>query len=174
MASSGDKADKAHTDTFAVVGKLVMMANALDYETGSVIISVSDIGGSDWTSTIIATLDLRRKLEILRAHAAHLRSEELRKDVTRFCDKVDGVLRQRDIACHTPAPLENGEWKFKPVATAKMLKRLDPKKGSLRHTRVEDFKSAIRRGEEALWLGRKLIESFGPLHAKVRHRAAAK
>jgi hypothetical protein len=64
-------------------------------------------------------------------------AKDWQKGITKFCDEVESVFRQRNIASHTPPVLQGGVWTFKPVAAAKSRRR-DPQKGASRCVGVPD------------------------------------
>lgn len=122
---------------------------------------------------VVATLDPSRKVEILKVRAAHITAKDWQKGITKFCDKVESVFRQRNIACHTPPVLQDGVWTFKPVAAAKLSKKLDITRKQVAPVHLADFKAAIKTGEAALGAGVTLIENFGRYNAEMKRRAVA-
>ncbi len=107
----GEK-DKARAqrvkENYAVVGELVLMSTGLDFLLNRVLMAVLDLGTSRMIEPVVATLDPTRKLEILKERAAHIANADWKKGVTKFCDKVESVFRQRNIACHTPPIFDDG------------------------------------------------------------------
>ncbi len=167
-------AHDGNKDVYAVVGELVLISSAIDHVLNRALITVLDLGEGPWVESIIATLDTNRKVEILKARAGHMSSGDWKKGVTKFCDKVESVFAQRNIACHTPPVLEGDVWTFKPVAAAKMLKNLDLTAKRLRPFSVNNLKTAIRTGEAALGAGMNLIDNFTRVNAKIKQRRATK
>lgn len=161
-------------DVYAVVGELVLISSAIDHMLNHVLITVLDLGEGPWLESVIATLDTNRKVEILKARAAHMPSGDWKKGITKFCNKVESVFAQRNIACHTPPVLEGGVWTFKPVAAAKMLKNLDLTAKALRPFSLNDIKTAITTGEATLGAGMDLIDNFTRANVKIKQRRAVK
>jgi len=122
----------------------------------------------------VGTLDPSRKVKILKERAAHITANDWRKSLMKFCDKVESVFRQRNIACHTPPVLEAGLWAFKPVAAAKLLKKLDVDNKQVPPVHLAQFEAAIKTGEAALGAGMQVIEKFKRLNAEAKGRADAK
>jgi hypothetical protein len=87
-------------------------------------------------------------------------------------DQVESVFKYRNIACHTPGSLESGKWRFKPLAAAKMLKKLDLKKKKLQHFSFDDLRKAISTAEAALGAGENLVDNFARVNAENAKRAA--
>lgn len=157
-------------DAYAVVGELVLISSAIDFLSNRLLIVVLDLGDSVMLDAVIATLDTSRKVEILKGRADHMPATEWKRRVTKFCDKVENVLRQRNIACHTPGSLNDDVWTFTPISAAKMLKKLDLKAKTIRPTTLDDFRVAIATGEAALSEGTDLIERFEHVNAEMKKR----
>ena len=161
-------------ESFAVVGELVMISTALDWLLNRVLITMLDLRGALLLEPVVATLDPARKVEILKARAASMPAKDWKKGVQKFCDRVDSVFKQRNIACHTTPILKHGVWTFKPVAAAKMLKQIDFTGKTVHASSVNDFRAAIKTGESALGDGMNLIENFNRANAEKKRRDAAK
>jgi hypothetical protein len=114
-----------HSRIYAVVGELVMIANAIDHLLNNALIEVLNLEPSPLLEPVIATLEPARKIEILKSRAKHINNPDWKKASQAFCAKAESVYRQRNIVCHTPAFPEGDTWKFKPVAAAKLLNKLD-------------------------------------------------
>jgi hypothetical protein len=160
--------------TYAIVGELVMLSSALDYLASQVLIAVLDLGTSPLLEPVVGTLDPVRKVEILKARAAHMPKGDWQNGVKRFCDKVESVFKQRNIACHTPPAFKAGIWTFHPIAAAKMFKNLDLPAKQVRPFRLNDLMTAISTGEAAFAAGITLIENFERANAEGRRRANAR
>jgi hypothetical protein len=61
-----------HSKTYAVVGELVMVANAIDHLLSNVLITVLSLETSPLLEPVIATLDPSRKIEMLKNRAKHI------------------------------------------------------------------------------------------------------
>ncbi len=119
-------------ETYAIVGELVLISSALDTLLNQVMIEVLELGSSLMVMPVVASLDPARKIEILKARAAHFPKGDWKEGVNSFVKKVETVFKHRNIACHTPPKLEAGKWTLKPIAAAKLMKKLNIKeKGSI-------------------------------------------
>lgn len=167
-----DEEQQSRAD-FAVVGELVMISTALDLQLNGVLTTILDLGESPMIEPVVATLDPARKVEIMKARAAHMPKNDWRKKLSTFCDHLDAVFKQRNVACHTPPVWEDGAWTFKPVAAAKLLKRIDLTGKVVRPATISDFRAAIKIGELALAEGVTLVENFRRANAEVKHRKSA-
>ncbi len=79
-------------EAFAVVGELVMISAALDFQLNRVLIAMLDLGESLMIEPVVATLDQARKVEILRSRANHMSKNDWRTSVGKFCDHVETVF----------------------------------------------------------------------------------
>lgn len=156
---------------FAVVGELVMISTALDFQLNRVLIQVLSLGESLMIEPIVATLDPTRKVEILRKRVGHMPKNDWRAHVTAFCDHVEAVFKQRNIACHTPPILENGTWTFTPVAAANLLQKIDLVGKTVKPSTIEDFKAATEIGERAFGESVTLIENFSRANVEQKRRS---
>jgi hypothetical protein len=162
---------KRNKDAYATVGELILITNALDYQLAEVVINVLNLGSALMLMPVIATLDPSRKVEILKGWAAHISQPEWKKGVIKFVEKVERVLKYRNIACHTQPILENGEWTLKPFAAAKLLKNIDIKSKTLKAVTIKELREAVSIAESALGTGVNLVENFQRANAELAKRA---
>jgi hypothetical protein len=159
---------------YPILGELVLLSSALDYLVTQVLIVVLDLGESPLLEPVVTTLDVVRKVEILKGRAAHMPRGTWQNDVTKFCDKIESVFKQRNIACHTPPAFKAGVWTLKPVAAAKMFRNLDLPAKEVRPFRLNDLKVAISTGEAVFAAGLTLIENFKRVNAEGKSPADAR
>jgi hypothetical protein len=164
---------KPHQESFALVGELVLISNALDHLLNEVLIEVLNLVRSTMLLPVIATLDPVRKIEILKARAKHIDNLDWRKGVSSFVDKVERVFRYRNLACHTQPILTGNKWTLQPFAAAKILKEIDVGEKRFKPTPFEELKGAISTAEAALGSGVNLIENFKRLNAELAKRSTA-
>jgi len=163
--------DDRNKDTFATIGELILITNALDYQLAEVVITVLNLGRSLMLMPVVMTLDPSRKIEILKAHAAHVSQPDWKRGISNFVDKVERVLKYRNITCHTQPILQKGEWTLRPFAAAKVLKNIDLKKKTLKSVTIRELRDAISTAESALGAGVNLIENFQQVNAELAKRA---
>ena len=87
-----------HKDFYAVVGELVLTSTAIDWQLNRVLIEVLEIGGPLMVEPVVATLDTRLKLEILKERAKHIRPLDWKNGVKKYCVKVEEVFRWRILS----------------------------------------------------------------------------
>ena len=158
--------NKCHKDTYAIVGELVLIANALDYLLTQVVIEVLDLGIHPMLMPTIGTLDSVRKIEILKERNKHFDKIDFKEKLKSFLDNTEKVFKNRNIACHTPAVLESGKWSLKPLTMAKILKGIDVEKQTIQPFSFDDLQKAISTAEIALGEGANLITNFKNLNEK--------
>jgi hypothetical protein len=155
-----------HRDSYAIVGELVLISNALDYLLAEVLIEVLDLGRSPMLMSVLVTLDPARKIEILKTNAKHIENPGWKKGITSFLDKAERVYKYRNIACHTQLILTDGKWTLQPFAAAKVFREIDVPNRRVKSVSFDDLKSAISTAEAALGSGVNLIENFQRLNAR--------
>lgn len=157
-----DKLNYSFVDAYSVVGELVLMATALDHQLNHVLIGVLHLTDSPMLESVIATLDMNRKLEMLKARAKHIAPQNWRKALISYLDKLESISKWRNIACHTVLiPDEKFGAIFAPTAAAKLLKALrlgdEP---TTQKIPISDLRPQIKSGEFALAEGQNLISNF--------------
>jgi hypothetical protein len=160
-------------ETYAIVGELVLLASAVDSLLNEVIIVTLELDVSPMITPIVATFDPKRKIEILKARAVHIRQPDWKRGLTGFLTKAESVFKYRNIACHTPPVLENGRWAIKPIDAAKVLKRLDIEHATVTRFSISELQTAISTAEAALGSGSNVVENFKRVNAEKRRKAAA-
>jgi hypothetical protein len=155
------------TGTYAIVGELVMVASAIDFQLTQIVIEACHLGRSAMIHSVVATLDPSRKVELLKERSKAIpRGKKYRDNLELYCDLAEAVAAQRNIACHSTPVLADGNWTFKPMAAAKLLKSMRQGKDGSPAT-IRDFLEAIRKGERAFAVGVDLVENFSRLSAKL-------
>jgi hypothetical protein len=161
---------KPHRDTYAIVGELILISNALDYLLADVLIEALHLTRSTMLMPVIMTLDPARKIEILKRRMKHIAQTDWRKRFVSFVDKAECVYRFRNIACHTQPILVAGNWTLQPFAAAKVLKDINVENHSIKPTTLDELKAAISAAEAALGSGVNLLENLKRLNAEKTRR----
>ena len=169
---AGDDRDGRFRAAYGVVGELVLVANALDHQLNHVLIQVLHLVESPMLEAVVATLDMARKIEMLKERSKYIAQSHWQRPVLSYVDKLERVSRWRNIACHTPLiPDEKHGAAFVPTAAAKLLKSLQLGKDPVaKRVPIGDLKAAIALGESALADGLKLIENFQKVNAERKRR----
>ena len=158
--------------TFATVGELVMICNAIDHLLNQVIIATFSLERTPLLEPVIASLDARQKIEMIKSRAKIIKkSVSWKKGFMNFCNKAESVYKQRNIVCHTPAALEDDRWSFKPITVVKMFSKIDLQNKTLKEFPFNDIVDAIKTGEAALGEGTVLLENLATFNAELKRRS---
>ncbi|RTM12714.1 MAG: hypothetical protein EKK33_15145 [Bradyrhizobiaceae bacterium] len=159
------------TASYKVVGELVLLANALEYQLNHVLMQVLHLTESPMLEPVIATLDVVRKIEMLKVRSKHIAQHSWRKPLSSYLDKLEAVWKLRNLACHTPLiPDSKHGAVFAPAAAAKLLKTLRLESSSVERTPISKVREGISIGEHALGEGQFIIENFQQLNSEREKR----
>lgn len=175
----GRKADAVATteemrNAYAIVGELVLIASALDYQLNRICISVLALIEAPMLEPVIATIDSSRKIEILKIYAAKIADPGWRKGLSDHVTAVEAVNKARNIAAHSVMTFEGGRHVLSSPAAAKLLKTIDLTTKTARKVDIAELQNAIRKGEAALGSGENLLENFRRLNAERERRIGLK
>lgn len=162
-------------DACSTVGELVLLYNALDHQLNHIIIDVMHLEQSPMLEAVVATIDPRQKIEMLRNRAEHIRQSDWKKAFKTHADRVDRIAKIRNAACHTPmVPRKKGDgFEFAPVAASKLLKSMTVKNKDdyeVDRLTLDRLHETIALAEKALGGGEDILRNF----AKVRAALEAK
>ena len=155
-------ADARFRATYSVVGELVLITTALDHQLNHVLIETLHLTSSPMLESVVATLDMVRKAEMLKERAKHISQPNWKRPLLSYLEKLERVSKWRNIACHTPLiPDDNHGAVFAPTAAARLLKNLQlDEHPTAKRTPISDLAPAIKLGESALFDGVVLIQNF--------------
>jgi transcriptional regulator with XRE-family HTH domain len=153
---------------YGVVGELVLIATALDNQLNRVLIQVLHLAESPLLESVVATLDLNRKVEMLKARSKYISNKIWQKALDAYLDKLEKVSSWRNIACYTVLiPDEKDGAVFAAAAAAKLLKRLQlGGHPNAKRIPISDLPPKIKLGESALFDGQELLHNFQRLNAE--------
>jgi len=141
----------------------------LDYQLTGVVIEVMHLEESPMLETVVATLDSRQKIEMVKARARKLTSPDWQKALLDYVDKIERTNRVRNTAAHTALlPKKDGDgFEFAPAQASKILKsmKISGREYDLQRVSIEDIKNAVPTAEQALGDGQVLMENFSRLRA---------
>jgi hypothetical protein len=153
------------------VGELVLLYTALDHQLNHVIIEVLNLAKSTMLETVVATLDPRQKVEMLKERAKHIRQLEWRKATQTHADRLERVAKARNAACHTVLISKGEGFEFAPAAASKLLKSIKPQTAfTFDRLTLRTVTDAINLAEKALGGGENLITNFQKLNARLQER----
>jgi len=91
------------------VGELVLLASAIDSQLTKAVIMACSLIVTPLLEPIVAELDARTKIEILRARSKHIRQTDWSKGIKKWTKKVEEVNGHRNIVAHHQVAMGNGE-----------------------------------------------------------------
>ncbi len=153
---------------YGVVGELVLITTALDHQLNHVLIQVLPLADSPMLESVVATLDMARKIEMLKARSKHIAQPSWQRPVLTYLDKLERISKWRNIACHTALiPDKTHGAVFAPAAAAKLLKTLEVGESpTTKRIPISELKSAITIAGLALGDGQNIIQNFQRMNAE--------
>lgn len=147
---------------YVVVGELILIMTALDYQLNHILIQVLHLTDSPMLESVIASLDVNRKIEMLKARSKHIRQPQWRNAIVLHLEKLERISKWRNIAAHTALiPDDEHGAVFAPAAAAKLLKSLQIEdEPAAQKIPIADLKPIIKLAESALYEGQNIIENF--------------
>jgi hypothetical protein len=169
-------------DAYAKVGELVLLYTALDHQLNDVLIEVIRLAQSPirMREALVATLDPRQKIEMLKSRAAHIRQQGWKKAVKAHAGRLERVAKIRNAVCHTPmVPNKKGNgFEFAPVAAAavKPAKNMAFKSKddySIEGMTLDHVQEAKTLAMKALGGGEAILTKFAKARAALETKEAA-
>jgi hypothetical protein len=153
---------------YGVVGELILITTALDYQLNHVLIQVLHLTESPMLESVIATLDMNRKIEMLKARSKHIRQLHWRNSVLSHLDNLERISKWRNIAAHTMLIHDDEHGAiFAPAAAAKLLRSLQIDEEPIANRiPISDLKPIIKLAEKALYEGQNIIQNFLKLNGE--------
>lgn len=155
-------------DACAVVGEITLLYTALDHQLNQITIEVMHLVHSPMLETVVATLDSRQKIEILKSRSGHIKQPDWRKALKTHADRLERVARVRNAVCHTPLiPSKKNGFEFAPSAASKLLKSITIAEQSytIERLTLERARETIELAEKALGGGQTILENFTKLRS---------
>ncbi len=165
-------------DACAVVGEVTLLYTALDHQLNHIVIDVMHLVHSPMLESVVATLDARQKIEILKARGKQIRELGWKKAVLTHADRLERVARIRNAVCHTPLIPVQGKrgFEFAPAAASKILKSVTiiDKNYTIDRLTLERAREVIPLAEKALGGGEELRTNLAKVRQALVDRAKTK
>jgi hypothetical protein len=166
-------------DACANVGELVLLYTALDHQLNLIIIEVMHLAPAPMLEAVVATLDPRQKIEMLKSRAGHVRQPDWKKAIKTHADRLERIAKMRNAACHTPmVPSKtDGRFEFAAAAATKLLKSMTVRSKddyTVDRLTLERVQEAIALGEKALGGGEQILFSFANVRTALDAKRSAK
>jgi transcriptional regulator with XRE-family HTH domain len=169
LASS--KKESTFRSSYGTVGELVLITSALDHQLNHVLMQVLHLVDSPMLESVVATLDVARKVEMLKARAKFVSQQNWRKPIVTYLDKIETVWKCRNIAAHTPLiPDDKHGAVFAVAPASKLLKNLKLEHPTAERIPIGRAGEAIKIGEQALGQGEEIIQNFKRLNEEREKR----
>lgn len=146
------------------------MASALDHQLNHICIAALVLSRTPMLEPVVATLDVTRKVEILRAFAKHIRAPTWREALKRHASLVKEVNDVRNIAAHSVLSLNAGKAVLFSPAASKLLKTINLRTKTADHVELGRLEAAIRKAKEAYENGANVLLNLEHAAAERRKR----
>ena len=163
--------DEAYREMYAAVGELVLIATALDFQLNQICIALFELPAAPMVEPVVASLNSSRKIEMIKARAAHFSAKDWKQGLKSHVEAVEAVNRARNNAAHSVISIRDGRPVLTSPAAAKLLKTINLATKKAEVIQTEDLRSSIQRGEAALGSGQSVLENLEKLR-DVRQRRA--
>jgi hypothetical protein len=165
-------------DACAAVGELALLYTALDHQLNRIIIEIEvmHLEISPMLESVVATLDARQKIEMLKSRAGHVEKADVKKALKTHADRLERVSRMRNAACHTPlVPKGDGGLEFAPAAASKLLKSMTVRSRddyTVERLTLERVLEVIPLAEKALGGGEDILSYYAKVRAAISRKEA--
>ena len=166
--------NEAYREMYAIVGELILIANALDHQLNRICISLFDLPDAPMVEPIVASLDSARKIEIIKAYASRLKSQDWKKGLKSHAKAVEVINSARNAAAHSVLSIKQDGAVLTSPAAAKLLKAIDLQTKTADTIQIDDLRSSIKKAEATLGSGENVIENLARLQIERRRRANLK
>ncbi len=151
-----DEAD-AEMRTFCErVGELVLWASAIDAQLTNAVIRACSLTETPMLEPIVAELNARAKVAILRARSKHIKPVAWSKGITNWVNKAEKVNEYRNTVAHHQVAVKDGKLILYSAQARKLLKRVkDLKSAPAKNVNdinrwVDAARNAYEEGQNAL------------------------
>jgi hypothetical protein len=158
------------TKVCEIIGRLILWLNALDMQLNKITIVALHLAKSAMLEPVVATLDVNRKIEILRARSNKISNVTWQKKLQSYLKAVEKVNATRNIAAHSSIVFENDEAVLFSNAFSKLIKSIDLNKNIVSRTSIADLGIAIETAKKCFADGELVAQNFTRLQNQVSSR----
>jgi hypothetical protein len=155
---------------YETVGELILLTSALEHQLNRILILALPLEDSVLLGSILASIEMTRKIEIIKARMIHISAPSWRSALKKHIDLLEKVVRARNNAAHGVMGYDSGKPILVSPSAAKIFKSLDMTKRELRKIEFEQLELAIKTGEAAITSGQNLIENFSRVELERQKR----
>ena len=153
------------------VGELVLWASAIDAQLTTAVIRACSLTETPMLEPIVAELDARAKVEILRARSKHIKTAAWSKGITRWVNKAEKVNGYRNTVAHHQVAVNDGKLILHSAQARKLLKRIKDLRPAPAKT-VDDIHQWVEAARGAYEQGQNVLANLDRLAEKVAKRQA--
>ena len=106
------------------VGELVLWASEIDAQLTKAVIRACLLTETPMLEPIVAELDARAKVEILRYWSKHIKTAAWSRGITRWVKKAEKVNKYRNTVAHHQIAVNDGKLILHSAQARKLLKRI--------------------------------------------------
>jgi hypothetical protein len=153
------------------VGELVLWASAIDAQLTKAVIRAYSLTETPMLEPIVAELDARAKVEILRVRAKHIKTAAWSKGISRWVKKAEKVNGYRNTVAHHQVAVNDGKLILHSAQALKLLKRIKDLRPTPAKT-VDDINQWVEAARGAYEQGQNVLANLDRLAEKVAKRQA--
>ncbi len=155
------------------VGELILWASAIDAQLTKAVIRACSLTETPMLEPIVAELDARAKVGILRARSKHIENAAWSKGITRWLTKAEKVNGYRNTVAHHQVAANDGKLILHSAQARKLLKSIKDSKSASAKT-VNDINRWVEAARGAYGQGQKVLDNLDRLAEEVAKRQANK
>ncbi len=141
------------------VGELVIWASVLDGQLTKAVIRAFTLTETPLLEPVIAEIDARAKIEMLRARTKHIDSTLWSKGIKGWADKIDKVNKYRNTVAHHQVVEEDGKLILYSTQATKLLKRIKDSNSVPANT-VDNIREWIAAAKDVYAQGNEVLASL--------------
>lgn len=141
------------------VGELVLWASALDAQLTKAVIRACSLTESTMLEPVVAELDVRAKVEIIRGRSKHITEANWSKGIKKWVDQAEKVNGYRNIVAHHQVSVSDGKLVLYSVQARKLLKRITVSKLVPAKT-IDDIKQWVEEARNAHKQGQNVLANL--------------
>jgi hypothetical protein len=153
------------------VGRLALWASAIDAQLTKAVIRACSLTETPMLEPIVAELDARAKVDILRARAKHIKNPAWSKGIASWGDKAEKVNGYRNVVAHHQVALSRGKPILYSPQARKLLKSIKDSKQAPAKT-VDDINQWVEAARNAYKQGQNVLADLDRFAEEVRKRQA--
>ena len=153
------------------VGELVLWASEIDAQLTKAVIRAYSLTETPMLEPIVAELDARAKVGILRARSKHIKTAAWSKGITRWVNKAEKVNGYRNTVAHHQVAVSDGKLILHSAQARKLLKRIRGLEPAPAKT-VDDINQWVEAARVAYEQGQNVLANLDRFAEKVVKRQA--